>query len=174
MARVYIGIGSNIDKHLHIPRVIAELQTEFGEIAVSPVYRTTAVGFEGEDFYNLVVGLNTRQTPREMFHYLRSLEAAHERRRTSGNQFVARTLDLDQLLYDDQQIHDGKLSIPHDDIVQYAFVLKPLADIAPDLIHPVLQKSMQSLWQEFDQNSNPMQQLSLADISQADAIKPAH
>lgn len=173
MARVYIGIGSNIDKHLHIPRVIEELQAEFGEVTVSPVYQTTAVGFEGEDFYNLVVAVNTRQTPREMYRYLRSLEAAHERRRTSGNQFIARTLDLDQLLYDDQQIDDGSLSIPHDDIVRYAFVLKPLADIAPDLIHPVLQKSMRILWQEFDQNAMPMQQLSLADISQADAVKSA-
>ena len=174
MARVYIGIGSNIDKHLHVPRVIEELQAEYGEVTVSPIYQTTAVGFEGEDFYNLVVGINTRQTPQEMFEYLRALEAAHDRRRTSGNQFIARTLDLDQLLYDDQQIENEKLSIPHDDIIRYAFVLKPLADIAPDLIHPVLQKSMQLLWQEFDQRSIQMQQLSLADISRTDAIKSAH
>lgn len=174
MARVYIGIGSNIDKHLHIPRVIEELQTEFGEVTVSPIYQTTAVGFEGEDFYNLVVGINTRQTPQEMFHYLRALEAAHDRSRTIGNQFIARTLDLDQLLYDDQRIEDATLSIPHHDIIRYAFVLKPLADIAPDLIHPVLQKSMQSLWQEFDQQSIQMRQLSLADIPQEDSIKSAN
>ena len=174
MARVYIGIGSNIDKHLHIPQVIEELRAEFGEITVSPVYQTTAVGFEGEDFYNLVVGLNTRQTPQEMFRYLRALEAVHDRKRTGGNQYIARTLDLDQLLYDDQQIDDGTLNIPHDDVVRYAFVLKPLADIAPDLIHPVLQKSMQVLWQEFDQDSIQMRQLSFADIPQAGAIKSVH
>ena len=174
MARVYIGIGSNIDKHLHIPRVIEELQSEYGEVTVSPIYQTTAVGFEGEDFYNLAVGIDTRKSPQEMFKYLRALEAAHGRRRTSGNQFIARTLDLDQLLYDDQQIEDETLSIPHEDIIRYAFVLKPLADIAPNLVHPILQKSMQLLWQEFDQRSIQMQQLSLADIPLPDSIKSAH
>ena len=174
MARVYIGIGSNIDKHLHIPRVIEELQAEFGEVTVSPIYQTTAVGFEGEDFYNLVVAINTQLTPQEMFYYLRSLEDAHDRKRTNSNQFVARTLDLDQLLYDDQRIEDGTLSIPHEDIIRYAFVLKPLADIAPDLLHPILQKSMQLLWEEFDQRSMQMQQLSLADMPQADSIESSN
>mgnify|MGYP001814830872 FL=1 len=55
MAQVYIGIGSNIDKHLHIPQVLQELKLQFGNIDISPLYQTTAVGFEGEDFYNLVV-----------------------------------------------------------------------------------------------------------------------
>ena len=174
MARVYIGIGSNIDKHLHIPEVIQELQAKFGELHVSPIYQTTAVGFDGEDFYNLVVGLDTQLNPQEVFEYLRALEAAHGRKRTLGNQFIARTLDLDQLLYDDLQIDDGKLSIPHDDIIQYAFVLKPLADIAGGVIHPVLQKSIQSLWDDFDQQKGNMQQLSLTDIARPEITKTAN
>lgn len=168
MARVYIGIGSNIDKHLHIPRVISELQAGFGDIIVSPIYQTAAVGFDGQDFYNLVVGVDTELAPLEMFAYLRELEAAHERKRTSGNQFIARTLDLDQLLYDDLEIDDGNICIPHDDIINYAFVLKPLADIAADLVHPVLQVSIRSLWENFDQGANEMQQLSLQDIKSSD------
>lgn len=170
MARVYIGIGSNIDKHLHIPRVIGELQARFGDVTVSPIYQTAAVGFEGQDFYNLVVGVDTELTPLEMFTYLRELEAVHERKRTSGNQFIARTLDLDQLLYDDEEIEDGSISIPHDDIINYAFVLKPLADIAGELVHPVLQVSIRSLWENFDQGANEMQQLSLEDIGRPDVF----
>ena len=175
MKRVYIGIGSNIDKHLHIPRVIDELRVKFSDIVVSPIYQTTAIGFKGEDFYNLVVGVDTELTPEEMYAYLRELEAAHDRKRTQGNQFVARTLDLDQLLYGDLRIDDGKISIPHDDIIHYAFVLKPLADIAGDLIHPVLQQSIQSLWDKFDQQAGgKMHKFSLADIRRVSAANTAN
>ena len=169
MARVYIGIGSNIDKHLHIPQVVHELQSEFDRVTVSPIYRTPAVGFDGEDFFNLVVGLDTSLQPVEVFHYLRALESEHGRKRTGGNQFIARTLDLDQLLYDDRQIEQDGLSIPHADIIRYPFVLKPLVDIAPQLMHPVLHKTMQTIWDEFDQSSVVMQQLDLANIVPVDS-----
>ena len=174
MARVYIGIGSNIDKHIHIPRVIKELRAKFGNVIISPIYKTAAVGFSGEDFFNLVVGIDTEMNPVEVFEYLRELETAHDRRRTSGNQFIARTLDLDQLLYDDKQIEYGKISIPHDDIINYPFVLKPLADIAGDLVHPELQVSIKSLWENFDKQVGDMQKLSLADIDLPDVVNSAN
>ena len=150
MARVYIGIGSNIDKHIHIPQVINELAEEFGEIQVSPIYQTSAEGFSGEDFYNLVVGVDTEISPQEMRQYLRDLEASHDRVRNSKNQFISRTLDLDQLLYGTQLINQGGVHVPSSDITNYAFVLKPLVDIAGELIHPTLRRSFAKLWERFD------------------------
>lgn len=171
MARVYIGIGSNIDKHVHIPQVLAELRAMFGEITISPIYQTSAIGFEGDDFYNLVVGVDTVLTPIEVYRYLRELEASHQRKRSSGNQFIARTLDLDQLLYDDLQIDDGAISIPHDDIINYAFVLKPLVDIANDLVHPVLHTSIGSLWDKFDKQAIELRPVFLDNLTHLDDAK---
>ena len=156
MAQVYIGVGSNIDKHLHIPQVLKELRQQFGKIDISPLYQTPAIGFEGEDFYNLVVGLNTQLTPHQLHKVLRQIEAHHQRVRVSENQFISRTLDLDQLLFDDFQIKDDSIEIPNPDILDYAFVLKPLADVAGKVIHPSLNKSIQQLWNEFDKSSLKM------------------
>lgn len=170
MAKVYIGIGSNVDKHIHIPKVLTELQEQFGELEVSPIYQSTAVGFEGEDFYNLVVGLNTMLSPYEVYDLLRQLEADHERTRNSVNQFVSRTLDLDQLLYDEQQINDEKVIIPSPDILEYAFVLKPLVDIAAEVIHPTLHVSLQELWQQFDKGSVELIPVELERVSTLDNL----
>lgn len=159
MARVFIGIGSNIDKHFHIPEVLTELEDAFGELDVSPIYVSTAEGFAGEDFHNLVVGLNTSMLPQEMYDYLRSLEASHGRKRITNNQFVSRTLDLDQILYDDLCIDGAQVKVPHADILDYHFVLKPLADIAGDRLHPVSGKSFRKLWDEFDKQAVKLKRL---------------
>ena len=153
MAQVYVGIGSNIDKHIHIPRVLQDLRYQFGELKISPIYQTKAVGFEGADFYNLVVGFTAHLSPQQIYAALRELEADHQRARSSVNQFISRTLDLDQLLYDDLQIIDGKVIIPSPDILEYAFVLKPLVDIAADYIHPRLRISLRDLWEGFDKEA---------------------
>lgn len=159
MARVFIGIGSNIDKHLHIPRVLAELKEAFGELDVSPIYVSSAEGFTGEEFHNLVVALNTTLQPQEMYDYLRSLEAKHGRKRVTNNQFVSRTLDLDQILYDDLCIEGEQVNVPHADILDYPFVLKPLADIAADRLHPVSGKTFRQLWDEFDKQGVKLRKL---------------
>ena len=164
MHRVFIGIGSNIDRHIHIPQVLCELQELLSRMEISPVFQTSAVGFEGEDFYNLVVAGNTELTPSEVFAYLRALEDKHGRVRKSENQFLSRTLDLDLLLYDNQQIDDGLISTPHDDIIRYAFVLKPLADIAGEMLHPALLTSFTDLWEEFDKQGVELLTVSLNDI----------
>ncbi len=150
MVKVYIGIGSNIDKHIHIPQVIEELTQEFGELEVSPIYQTASEGFEGDDFHNLVVGLETDISPQQMRYYLRELEASHGRVRDSKNQFVSRTIDLDQLLYGKLQINKDGVHVPSSDITKYAFVLKPLVDIAGEMRHPILKTSFARLWNDFD------------------------
>ncbi|MDW3096063.1 MAG: 2-amino-4-hydroxy-6-hydroxymethyldihydropteridine diphosphokinase [Gammaproteobacteria bacterium] len=150
MVKVYIGIGSNIDKQIHIPQVLEELAEEFGELEVSPIYQTVSEGFDGDDFHNLVVGLETDISPQEMRHYLRELEANHGRVRDSKNQFVSRTIDLDQLLYGKSQINKDGVHVPSSDITKYAFVLKPLVDIAGDMRHPILKTSFARLWEDFN------------------------
>ena len=159
MEKVYIGIGSNIDKHIHIPQVLEELAEKFGELDISPIYETAAEGFSGDDFHNLVVGLKTDISPPVMRQYLRDLEAHHGRVRDSKNQYISRTIDLDQLLYGKSKINKDGVHVPSSDITKYAFVLKPLADIAGELRHPILRTSFAQLWKEFDKDKLEMKQV---------------
>ena len=159
MAQVYVGIGSNIDPQYHIVGALDHLRTRFGRLQISPIYKTTAEGFEGDDFHNLVVGLETALDPIQVYVLLRTIEAKQGRVRTE-DQFISRTLDLDQLLYDDLVFTSSKVSLPDKDILRYPFVLKPLADIAGETRHPIARKTFSVLWSEFEkENELDMQQV---------------
>ncbi|CAG1021165.1 2-amino-4-hydroxy-6-hydroxymethyldihydropteridine diphosphokinase [Methylomonas sp. LL1] len=145
----YISIGSNIDKEAHIPSSLKALEQVFGELSTSSIYETEAVGFVGDSFYNLVVGFQSELPAKDVARLLRQIELDHGRSRES-QKFSARTLDLDLILYGDQIISDGRLQIPRDEIERYAFVLEPLAEIAPNQSHPVSGKTYQELWQNFN------------------------
>lgn len=161
MPTVFIGVGSNIDKHIHIPGVIDELSEKFGDIIVSPIYESVAEGFNGENFYNLVIAIETEMSPHDIRQYLRDLEAQHGRVRDSKNQFISRTLDLDQILYGNQQINDAWVNVPSSDITNYPFVLKPLTDIAGEMIHPILRRTFNQLWDSFDKQNLNLQQVQI-------------
>jgi len=148
----FISIGSNIDKEIHIPSSIAALKKQFGEIILSSLYETEAVGFEGDDFINLIVQFSSDLDAKSVAKILRQIELDHGRTRDS-RKYAARTLDLDLVLYGDLIINDGRLQIPRDEIEKYAFVLEPLAEIAADLHHPVCKKSYRQLWNEYDKNN---------------------
>ena len=149
MPRVYISIGSNIEPARHVRLAVTALHEYYAELKLSSVYESEAVGFDGENFYNLVVGLDTEQDVNEVNRSLHEIEDRYGRER-SGPRFSARTIDLDLLLYDDLIMQDGKLILPREEILQNAFVLWPLAEIAPELMHPVEKVSMAELWERFD------------------------
>jgi 2-amino-4-hydroxy-6-hydroxymethyldihydropteridine diphosphokinase len=147
--RGYISIGSNINKDEHIPASLRALEKTFGKLAVSSVYETEAVGFTGDVFYNLVVGFDSDLDVKAVTKQLRQIELDNGRTRDS-RKYAARTLDLDLILYGDLIVNDGRLQIPRDEIEHYAFVLEPLAEIAPALKHPISHISYAELWDKFD------------------------
>lgn len=149
MARAYLSLGSNIEPERHLAAALAELRGRFGELVVSPTYRTAAVGFDGPDFLNLAVGLDTDLQPEALDAWLHALEDRHGRRRDVPR-FASRTLDVDMLLYDDRVLRGpGHLELPRRELAEQAFVLKPMADIAPDLVHPTLERTLSELWRDF-------------------------
>jgi 2-amino-4-hydroxy-6-hydroxymethyldihydropteridine diphosphokinase len=151
MPEVFLSIGSNIDKEVHIPSALAELERRFGPLTVSSVYETAAVGFEGPSFHNLVVRLSTDLPVQRVSEILAEIEQQHGRTREC-RKFSSRTLDLDLILYGDMILEEGKLKLPRDEITRYAFVLEPLAEIAPDVRHPVTGERYADLWARFDKS----------------------
>lgn len=148
MPCVYVSIGTNIDRERNVRYAVKALRKQFGTLAISPVYESAPVGFEGDDFYNLVVGLDTELSLRAVEQTLRQIENAHGRLR-AGNKFGPRTLDIDVLLYGDVVDHTSTRDVPRREITQHAFVLKPLSKVAGDVKHPESDKTFDALWREL-------------------------
>ena len=155
MATIYISLGSNIDREQMTRAGVQALREAFGELVLSSVYESDAVGFDGDAFYNMVIACQTDAPVLEANSMLRAIEDAHGRDR-SGPKFSSRTLDLDLLLYDDLVIDQDGLVLPRGEILKNAFVLWPLAEIAPDLVHPVAGKSYAQLWRAFDKSKESL------------------
>lgn len=154
MSQIYISVGSNIDKQLHINNALNALEATFGTLSISSIYESEAVGFKGTNFYNLVVGAQTSQPLPQVVETLKAIEQQNGRVR-SAKKFSPRTLDLDLLTYDDI-VADEPAQIPRDEITKNAFVLWPLAEIAPSEPHPTLHSTYQQLWQDYDQQSQKL------------------
>lgn len=155
MARVYLSIGSNIEREKNIRGGVADLKKAFGEVTLSRVYESESVGFDGDNFYNLVAACNTDKPVQEVSKILHDIEAEHGRTR-EGPRFSSRTLDIDLLTYDALITFDNGLELPRDEITKNAFVLWPLAEIAADEIHPVLKQSYAELWGNFDKEKQSL------------------
>ena len=156
MASVYVGLGSNIDPEENLHLGIRELRERFGELQVSAVYRSAAVGFDGPDFWNLVAMFESETTPQAICE---QIDAIHNlaKRDPHGGKWESRPLDIDLLLYNDLVIDERPVRIPREDILEYSFVLRPLAELAPGLVHPVTGRTMLEHWQEFDASRQPLE-----------------
>jgi len=148
MSSVYISIGSNVDQQKNISSCLKGLRKQFDQVKESETYENKAVGFEGDNFYNLVVGFETAMSVKELMNLFRQIECDHGRVR-GGEKFSSRTLDIDLLLYDELILKEQGIDVPRAEITRYEFVLRPLAELAPDLIHPELKVSMSELWENF-------------------------
>jgi len=149
MRRVYLSVGSNIDRDTHLRAAYQTLTAEFGRVILSSVYESESVGFSGDHFYNLVMGIDTARSVGELAAMLRAIEEANGRSRV-GPKFSSRTLDIDVLTYGDAVgIVDG-VALPRNEILKNAFVLQPLAEIAGAEKHPVSGLSYAEHWAAYD------------------------
>ncbi len=155
MARVYLGVGSNIERERYIVAGLDALQGLFGELALSSVYDSAAIGFEGRPFLNLVVRVDTELSVGELARRLRHIEVEHGRPR-NATRYSPRQLDIDILTYDDDTGDIDGVELPRSEILQNAFVLCPLAELAPQALHPVAGRSYADLWQAYDQAAQPL------------------
>lgn len=151
MTRVYVGIGSNIERESRIATALDRLAAAFGELVLSPVYESEAIGFAGEPFLNLVACFDTDLPVSELQAALRAIE--RDNGYIGGTaKFSDRALDLDLLTYGDACGTIDGVDLPRADIVDYAYVLWPLADIAGDVRHPELGIAYLELKEKFSAN----------------------
>jgi 2-amino-4-hydroxy-6-hydroxymethyldihydropteridine diphosphokinase len=145
MGRACLSLGSNIDAEAHLRAAAVALRERFGDLVLSNAYVFPAVGFVGGDFLNAAAVIDSDLDPHALNAWLHALEDAHGRDR-SGPRFGDRTLDIDIVLYDDLVLDGpGHLRLPRDEL-RHAFVLKPLAEIAPEVRDPASGGTLAELW----------------------------
>ena len=152
MPRVFVSIGSNIDRETNVVTAVHALAADYRPLELSSVYESTPFGFHGENFFNLVAGFDTHQSAEQVAARLAAIEQACGRVR-NGKHYDSRTLDMDLLLYGNLKRHDQQIDVPRPEIAHHAFVLLPLAEIAPDLIHPESGMSIREMWRRFADQS---------------------
>ncbi len=155
MAHVFLGVGSNIERERYIIAGLDALQGIFGELALSSVYESEAVGFDGQPFLNLVVGVQTELGVGELASRLRHIEREHGRPE-NATRFSSRQLDIDVLTYDDLVGVIHGVELPRAEILENAFVLCPLAELAPEGVHPGVGESYARLWESYDKARQPV------------------
>ena len=160
MATIYLGIGSNIERERYIIAGLDALQPLFGTLQLSPVYESDAIGFDGEPFLNLVARTETTLGVGALQKALRHIEYEHGRPQ-HASRFSARQLDIDILLYDDLVGNFDGVELPRGEILDNAFVLRPLAELAPEAIHPATGTTYAELWQDYDAASQPLRHTAL-------------
>ncbi|MCH9691329.1 MAG: 2-amino-4-hydroxy-6-hydroxymethyldihydropteridine diphosphokinase [Gammaproteobacteria bacterium] len=155
MAKVFLSLGSNIQRQKNINAGLDALALQFGKLQLSRVFESEAVGFNGANFYNLVVAIHTEISPGMLARQLREIEEANGRLR-HDTKFSARTLDIDILAYSDLVGTIEGVSLPRNEIEKNAFVLWPLAELAPQALHPRSKLSFAQLWAEYDKSKQKL------------------
>lgn len=151
----FLSIGSNLGKReFLIQKAIFEIGKKAGEIRqVSGIYQTPAWGFEGNDFLNACLEIQTLLTPAELLSEILAIEIEYGRERNDSQGYQSRTLDIDIIYYDKEIIDTERLTVPHPKMQERKFILKPLADISPQFYHPILNKDTRNLLQECKDKS---------------------
>ena len=163
MGKAYLSLGSNVDPERNLASALRALRARFGAPVLSPVYRTAAIGFEGPDFLNSAAIIDSDLDAHALNDWLHALEEQHGRDR-GGPRFGDRPLDIDIVFYDDLVIDGAEnasgperaLRLPRPEL-RHAFVLKPLADIAPDFVDPGSSRSLSALWADSPERETPME-----------------
>jgi len=160
MARVFVSVGSNVDRERHIALALDLLRARFGELQLSSVYESASVGFDGDPFFNLVVAFETDAEPRQIVTVLHEIERRCGRLR-GGNQFSPRTMDLDLLLAGDRVMRDENIVLPREEIGSQAFVLCPLAEIAGERRHPVSGETLAAMWARLEGDAGALREVNI-------------
>ena len=157
---VYVAAGSNIEPRRNLGLALKLLRDEFPDLRVSPAYANAAAGFAGEDFINLVVGFTTALPLATLLEHLHAIEAACGRPRAAPR-WAPRSMDLDVLLYGAAVGDFPGADLPRRDLPRRAYMLGPLAALAPEVVHPTLGVTIGELWQRFDQAAHPLRRVGL-------------
>ena len=158
--RVWVAAGGNVEPLAKLRQALALLRAEFPGLVASRAYANAAVGFEGEDFVNLVVGFDTTLALPEVLARLHAIEAACGRAREAPK-WAPRAMDLDVLLYGDRVGEFPGAVLPRPDLVKRAYMLGPLAELAPAVVHPTLGLTIAELWSRFDRDAHALRPVEL-------------
>jgi 2-amino-4-hydroxy-6-hydroxymethyldihydropteridine diphosphokinase len=160
-SRVFVAAGSNVEPESHLARAAADIAHSWPDAEFSRAYRNAAVGFDGPEFINLVVGFSTAQPLDAVIARLRAIETQCGRPRYAPK-WASRTMDLDVLLFGDRVEKTSEYTLPRPDLLKRPYMLGPLAEIAPDVVHPTAGRTIGDLWREFDRDGHAMEPVSIA------------
>ena len=159
MSKAYLSLGSNIEPERHLRAAIVALRARFGDVVVSPIYRFPAVGFDGPDFLNAAAIVESDLDAHALVDWLHALEAQNGRVR-GPVKFNDRTLDIDLVYFGDLVLDTPQLQLPRPEL-RHAFVLRPLADIAPAFVDPVRGETLANMWRAHPDHDASLQTVAL-------------
>jgi deoxyguanosine kinase len=159
MEKAYISLGSNKGQKLeNLQDAVLQIQKQVGILTdLSSIYETPSWGFEGPDFFNACIGIQTDFSPAKLLQKLLKIERKMGRLRTTDSGYSSRNIDLDLLFFEDQVIDNDDLILPHPRLELRNFILHPMCEIAPDFVHPRLGKDMTHLLNFCRDTSHPTQ-----------------
>jgi 2-amino-4-hydroxy-6-hydroxymethyldihydropteridine diphosphokinase len=163
MSQVFVAIGSNVSPEGNVAQAARELKRRFPDAKFSAWYRNPAVGFEGDDFINGVVGFTTDLPLRSVIEQLHAVEALCGRERNAPR-WAPRAMDLDVLLFDNVVCAEPTMKLPRPDLLKRPYMLGPLAEIAPEVVHPTAGLTIGELWEQFDRDSHVMTRIELENL----------
>lgn len=160
MTEVFLGLGSNVEREFHLRAGVQALRSRFGDVQLSPIFESASVGFAGSPFFNLVARIVTDLSVGELQRTLREMEYSLGRR-PDQRKYSPRTLDIDILTYGALVGTIDGVQLPRAEILENAFVLWPLACLAPDHIHPETMSSYRTLWDAYNKHRQQLQPVNI-------------